>query len=119
MPRLKTLDQLDGRTAAAKRAALLIGALEADAGGADQLSTGQREIIKRAALASTLCEHLECTWLDGGSVDVSDYAVLSNLERRLLVTVGLTREPRDVTPDRPLTESDLRIDRLLREARPR
>jgi hypothetical protein len=46
--RLVSLDNLDGRTAAAKHAKSLIEAFENDLGGKDQLSTAESELVRRA-----------------------------------------------------------------------
>jgi hypothetical protein len=97
--KLLSLEQLDGRTIAAKNVRTLIDAIECDLGGSDRLSAAEREIVRRAALASAMLEHLEAAWLTGGGLDVSAYTALANLLRRLLTTVGLERRPRDVTPD--------------------
>jgi hypothetical protein len=96
--RLRSLDDLDCRTSAAKRARDLVNRLENDCGGPDQLSTGQREIIKRAALSGAVLEDIEVHWLEGQKIDVGDYALLANSQRRLLATIGLERRARDVTP---------------------
>jgi hypothetical protein len=96
---LLSLDQLDGRTQAAKLARQLISALEDDLGGADRLTTSEREIVRRAALISAMAEHLEAQWLLGKGLDVGAYTALVNVQRRLLTTVGLERRARDVTPD--------------------
>jgi hypothetical protein len=93
------LNQLDGRTLPAKNARALIAEFESDLGGADRLSAAEREIIKRAALASAMIEHMETAWLAGQPLDVTAYTALVNVQRRLLATVGLERRARDVTPD--------------------
>jgi hypothetical protein len=96
--RLMTLGDLDGRTAAARAAKALIADLEADLGGADRLSAGERVIVGRAAVATAMIEDIEARWLSGRSLDVAAYCALVNVQRRLLTTVGLQRRPRDVTP---------------------
>jgi hypothetical protein len=97
--KLLTLGQLDGRTVAAKSVRALIDAIEDDLGGSDRLSAGEREIVKRAALAGAMIEHLEAVWLTGNGLDVAAYTALVNVQRRLLTTVGLQRRAKDVTPD--------------------
>jgi hypothetical protein len=97
--KLLTLDQLDGRTMAAKNARALMDNLENDLGGADRLTAAEREIVRRAALVSAMAEHEETSWLMGKGVDVAAYCALVNVQRRLLTTVGLQRRSRDVTPD--------------------
>jgi hypothetical protein len=96
--RLMTLADLDGRTNAAKAARALVADLENDMGGADRLSAGERALVVRAAVSTAMIEHIEATWLSGGELDVTAYTALVNVQRRLL-TVGLQRRPRDVTPD--------------------
>ena len=97
--KLMTLADLDGRTNAAKAARALVADLSADLGGADRLSAGERALVVRAAVTTAMLEHIETTWLAGGGIDLAGYATLANVQRRLLVTVGLQRRPRDVTPD--------------------
>lgn len=97
--RLMSLGDLDGRTNAAKAAKALIADLASDMGGADRLSAGERALVTRAAVATAMIEHIEATWLSGGELDVAAYTALVNVQRRLLMTVGLQRRPRDVTPD--------------------
>jgi len=96
--KLLTLGQLDGRTVAAKSVRALIDAIENDLGGSDRLSAGEREIVKRAAVAGAMIEHLEAVWLTSNELDVGAYTALVNVQRRLLTTVGLERRARDVTP---------------------
>jgi hypothetical protein len=98
--RLLSLHDIDRRTAAYRRTSDLIDAIEADAGGRDRLSTGERQIIQRIALTCTLAEHLEARWLAGEEIDPALYCTLANAQRRLLETVpaALRRVPRDVTP---------------------
>ena len=96
--RLLTLNDLDKRTRAYERTAALIEAIEEDAGGHDQLTTGQRQIIQRIALTCALAEHLEARWLSGEEIDPVLYCTLANAQKRLLESVGLRRVPRDVTP---------------------
>jgi hypothetical protein len=96
--RLLSLHDLDRRTAAYRRTVDLIEAMEADAGGHDRLSTGERQLIRRIALACTLAEHLEARWLSGEQIDPALYCTIANAQKRLLEVVGLRRVPRQVTP---------------------
>lgn len=97
--RLRSLADLDGRTLAARTAKALIAELADDMGGADRLSAGERALIHRAALAGAMADDMETAWLSGRPIDVAAYTALVNVQRRLLTTVGLKRQPRDVTPD--------------------
>ena len=96
--RLLTLADLDGRTRAAQTVSKTMSAIATDLGGSEHLSTGEHQIIKRAALTGAMLEDMAARWLMGEAVDPALYATLSNAERRLLETVGLKRRARDVTP---------------------
>jgi hypothetical protein len=95
--KLATLDQLDGRTIAAKRARDTISAIEADLGGAENLTTSMRQIIESAAVTSTMVADLGSRWLSGEQIDLALFCTLGNAQRRLFETIGLERAPRDVT----------------------
>lgn len=97
--RLRSLDDLDGRTITAQKARTMVESLEADMGGADRLSTAERALVVRAAVTTAIIENMEASALSGGDIDVAAYATLTNNLRRLLTTVGLQRRQRDVTPD--------------------
>jgi|SRR5271166_3566623 len=70
--------------------------LTRDLGG--DLSEAQQELVKRASVLATLLEHHEAQLLLGVDVSVGDYLELLNAQRRLLVTLGLKRQLKDVTP---------------------
>jgi hypothetical protein len=55
--RLLTLDHLDGGTHAARRARELRDGLEADLGGGDRLTVGERQLAQRAAVLGAIIEH--------------------------------------------------------------
>lgn len=97
--RLLTLDHLDGRTTAARRARALIEELESDMGGADRLSTAERQIVQRAAILGALVEAAEAQALAGHTVSVQELISMIGAQQRLLMSLGLQRRPRDVTPD--------------------
>jgi hypothetical protein len=95
--KLATLDQLDGRTAAAKAARALMASISADLGGADQLSAAEKQLVQRSAVTGATLESMEAEWLATGQIDAPTYVALGNAQRRYLETVGLKRRPRDVT----------------------
>jgi hypothetical protein len=100
--RLKTLDHLDHRTLAARRAHELIKAIGRDLTGSDddsQLTEGTKQLIQRAAILGAMIESNEAAWLGGDAVDLSSYFVALNTQRRILVTLGLDRRCRDVSPN--------------------
>jgi hypothetical protein len=95
---LKTLDSLDGRTLASRHAYAVKGRLEADLGGGDHLTEGQRRLIQRAAVLDAIIESDETNWLSGQTVDINLFLAAINAQRRVLTTLGLDRRSRDVTP---------------------
>lgn len=94
--RLRTLADLDGRTHAAINARRLVAALSADLGG--DLSTAERELVKRAALLGAIVENYEVDWLENRPADLAIYGRLVDRQRRVLEALGLDRRPVDVTP---------------------
>jgi hypothetical protein len=98
---LKTLDHLDGRTLASRRAHELIKAIGRDLTGDDdvtQLTEGIKQLIQRAAILGAMIESNEASWLSGDAVDLSNYFIALNVQRRILVTLGLERRAKNVTP---------------------
>jgi hypothetical protein len=96
--RLLTLDNMDHRTHAARLAHALIEEIETDLGGSENLSTGMRQIVKRAAVLGAYVENAEVRWLSGLEIDTAEYLMAVNVQRRLLVTLGLDRRSKLITP---------------------
>src|SRR6476469_2533986 len=94
--RLKTLDALDSRTLAAKRAQALVASLESDLGGPDNVTVAERQIVQHAGVLGAVIEHQEALWLAGDEVDETALLAAVNCQRRLLETVGLRRRARDI-----------------------
>ena len=109
--RLKTLNQLDGRTFASRRARELIANIENDLGGSDAMTEGLRQLVQRAAVLGALIEANETAWLAGDTVDLNTYFMAVNSQRRILTTLGLDRRAKDVTPDPLHYARDLSTDR--------
>ena len=97
--RLLTRGDLDGRTRAKRQADALVAGLESDLGGQDNITVAQRQLIEHAAVTGAIIEHYGTQWLAGTPIDVTGYLAAINAQRRILVTLGLYRRPRDVTPD--------------------
>jgi hypothetical protein len=95
--RLMTLSAIDGRTRSMQRVRSLMAAIEADLGGSDHLTLGQRQLCQRAAVLGALIEDLEARWAAGEVIGVGDYLAAINAQRRVLATLGLQRVARDVT----------------------
>jgi hypothetical protein len=96
--KLRSLADLDGRTSAARRTLELIENVTGDLGGADALSTGEKQLVQRAALTGALAEDLETKWLSGQDIDAGLYATLGNAQRRLFECLGLQRRAKTIVP---------------------
>ena len=73
-------------------------AIAADLGGDDHLSEAQQQLIRRAATLAIHCEQMESDMARGIGADMDGYATMTNVLRRVLVTLGLRRLAKDVTP---------------------
>ena len=96
--RLLTLNSLDQRTVAAKQARDTISAIEADLGGAENITTAKRQIIESAAVTSAMVADLGSRWLAGEQIDLALFTTLCNSQRRLLESCGLEFRAKDITP---------------------
>jgi hypothetical protein len=103
---LRTLDDLDARTSAYRRARELINGIEADLGGAEQLTTAQHQLTQRASVYGALIETYEVQWLENRTVD-KDWFAATNAQRRVLRDLGLERRARDITPLETLLRSEV------------
>jgi hypothetical protein len=97
--KLLTLSDIDARTRAHRETRKLIEAIELDLGGADRLSTGERQLVQRAAVLGALLCDTESRWIDGEPIDPTTYCTTINAQCRLLEVLGLSRRPRDVSQD--------------------
>ena len=94
--RLLTLDRIDGRTNAAKRARDLIDAIMRDIGS--DISEGTRQLVQRAGVLGIYIEDAETRWLNGEPIDLGHILSAVNSQRRILQTLGLQRRaPRGTT----------------------
>ena len=92
--RFLTIKDLDARSRAASFARNVASALESDLGG--DPSTGQKQLVQRAAILSAICEDFETRHLLGEPIELPDYLAAVNNLRRVLATIGLERKARDV-----------------------
>lgn len=94
---------VDMRTEWARRWSDLNRVLVAHLGGDDVVSVPERGLARRAATLMLRLEQMEQSFTesDTGGTDGQHevYARLTNTLRRVLVTIGIKRNPRDVTPD--------------------
>ena len=94
--RLFCVDGLDGRTQTARRFRDLVEVIGNDLGGADRLSEGQKQLIRRAATLSTMAESVEADMVRDMAFDVLVYGTVGDRLRRILESLGLERVPKDV-----------------------
>ena len=69
-----------------------------DLGGADMLSEAQLSLIRRAAALACEIEEMESRMSRGIEVSLDTFGRAASHLRRLYETLGLKRQPRDVTP---------------------
>jgi hypothetical protein len=93
--RLRTLNNLDARTAAYQRFKELVSAYSSDLGG--DLSTAKAAIIQRVVSLQVWCESIEVVYAETGELDIAAFTTATNALRRLLADIGLERRPRDVS----------------------
>jgi len=106
---LLTIDDLDGRTRAAKHARDLARRLLDDLGGPLHVSAAQSELIQRAAAVGALVADIEARALSGQPFDATELNALAEHQRRALDRLGLHRSPRALP--RP-TEPQLDLSKL-------
>ena len=95
--RLRTLSDIDARTAAYRRFQELVSAYHADLGG--DPTTAEEAIVQRAVSLQVWCEDAEAVYASTGKLDIGQFTTATNAMRRLLADIGLDRRQRDVTPD--------------------
>jgi hypothetical protein len=96
--RLLRLEDLDRRTAAARKALELRDRLVNERGGPGAMGTLRYAIISDLAGVSAMIEDAMTRWFRGEPVDAATVATLINVRRRDAELVGIDPEPRDVTP---------------------
>jgi len=87
-----------GDTAWARRFRDVLTEITNDLGGADLLSEGQRQLIRRATTISIMCEKLEGDAAAGEPINLELYGRLTDRLGRALQRLGLERRARDVEP---------------------
>jgi hypothetical protein len=69
-----------------------------DLGGRDLLSEAQLSLIRRAAALECELEQMDGRLSQGEAVNLDQYGRAASHLRRLFETLGIRRQPRDVTP---------------------
>src|SRR5262245_41789087 len=106
--RLRTLDHLDQRTRAAKRARSLAGTFEAALGGTLKLTDAQMQAVRNAAAAVAISEDAQARRLQGDtSVSLDEVIRAARHARAAVHDLGIDRQRE---PDAP-SPLDLLSDR--------
>lgn len=90
------LAKLDKRTKIAKAVLARIDALEADAGGSDNLTAARRSLIRHAAWLDAIVDSHELRLASGEQLDVGAYTQALNSLLGLFRLLGLERKARPV-----------------------
>jgi hypothetical protein len=93
----------DKGTKAERRFRDIAEAITADLGGADRLSEGQKQLIRRCSLISVECEKMEAKSVTGEEIDLDLFGTLTDRLGRTLQRLGLRRVPK-VVETRGLSE---------------
>ncbi|RWB77489.1 MAG: hypothetical protein EOQ50_05375 [Mesorhizobium sp.] len=97
--RLKTLNDLDRRTTAARVVFELRDSLAADLGGKPNLSVMKLELIDNVACLGAMLKDAAASYIAGEPIDINEFMALTNAQRRLLADLGLERRAlKDITP---------------------
>ena len=97
--RLRTLNDLDKRTSAARAAIELRHQIVRDLGGDEGLSAMQVCIIDNVATLGASLADMAAAYLSGEQISLALYCTIANSQRRLLADLGLERRAADITPD--------------------
>lgn len=97
-PQTLLLGYPDGRSMEAKRWRDLYLGLLSDLGGNTNASVAQDQLARRASALAVMCEVAEAQLARGDPFDTAHYLTAANAQRRILVSLGLKRQARDVTP---------------------
>ena len=96
--KLFCVDGLDLRTQTARRFRDLVETMTLDLGGADRLSEGQKQLIRRAASLAIMSEAIEADLCRNMTFDADQYGMLCDRLGRCLQRLGLERKAKDVMP---------------------
>src|SRR6516164_11057404 len=94
---LLTIKGLGYRSPAYRETKRLIREIEADLGGAEQLSAAERQTIQHAAVLGAIAQDIEAKYLLGRHVDLVVLCRILNAQNRAFGAIGYRRRQRDVT----------------------
>jgi hypothetical protein len=96
---LLNADELDGRTRARRAYDAIVSGIEADLGGASQLSTVERTLAAAYAGVAVQNADLNARLLRGESVDLVEFAAMIGAMVRIASRLGIGRRPRELDHD--------------------
>lgn len=96
--RLLTLDDLDGRTLAARHVKDTRAEVIVDLGGEAGLSTLERAAVDHVSIMDALVKDAAARWLQGQDIELSAITSVVNTFNRTAAALGWQRRTRDVTP---------------------
>jgi hypothetical protein len=106
---------VDGRSLIARRYRELAALISRDASPNADLTEAQKQLIRSAAGLIVLRERLDVKAIKGEKIDCGEYCGITNTLRRVLVTIGLGRTPREVNANAYDDEIDAHYARACAE----
>jgi len=97
-PQLLSRRTLDRRTNAARIFDRLVGDIESDLGGRDQLTAIERSLVEAYAGAALVLDNLNARLLRGEAIDIGEHAQAVSAMVRVAARLGIQPRQRDVTP---------------------
>jgi len=98
LPRPFSRREIDGRSSAAKVFDRIVDSVEADLGGADQLSAIERNLVQAFAGAAVTLHHLNAQLMAGHEINLAQHAQAVSAMVRVATRLGLQRRQKDVGP---------------------
>ena len=98
------LSRLDGRLSVAKELRERVAAIEADLGGADQLSYATRSLIARVVFIEAHVQRCEALLAEGKVIDIDNWLSLVAALKNLYQAIGLKRQARQVADGRQILQ---------------
>jgi hypothetical protein len=89
---------IDQRTATYRRYRDLIDAILGDQGGVEHCSESRKQLVRRFASISVICEQAEAKLVAGEQIDVQEHALLCSTLTRLVSRLGIDRIAKDISP---------------------
>jgi hypothetical protein len=89
--RLLTLEGLDQRTNAYRETRQLVAEIESDLGGAEHISTCERQMIQHGAVLGAIASDMEAKYLLGRKIDLVVLCRVLNAQRRAFDAIRYRR----------------------------